>query len=458
MAAPRFSRSRNHAPQRRAVHPPLPIRPPPPARLSFPNPPPLPPPPPPPFPPPPSARIVPRHWLRLPESTRGNRRSRHALLRKKIPHRIRPPLRKRLVEFIASHAVRVPFNLQVQPRMRQHNTRNLRQLLTRPRLQRIAPRVEQHIGHVHNQPARRIPRLQNRIQLRKQLRAKLRLFRFRLRRSLPRLLRLSFCGSLLRHSRRPVPRRLLCCRLSHLLLLLRRRASLLGFLLLPNCIFRSLLRFLLHPHRFRLPPLSPRSRLIRLLPALYLCVRISARPRLAFQCGSLFRRHRALRIFLGLLFHRHHARFFRRLHDFACRRIYRLFIPPGAIHVLRALQLLICLAHDRRRVLIRQRDARDSHRIARLKQLQRRFAVDPKNRILNLRVRRRVNPASQQLISRIDILNLRQRVRRNHVLQHHHVPRLRHREIRLRPHNHPEPLHGAHLLHTPGAMIQHHLA
>src|SRR5258708_2071990 len=112
------------------------------------------------------------------------------------------------------------------------------------------------------------------------------------------------------------------------------------------------------------------------------------------------------------------------------------FLSTPSLPVLRALQLLICLAPDRRRVLIRQRDARDSPRVAPLKQLQPRFAVDPKNRILNLRVRRRVNPASQQLISRIDILDLRQRVRRNHVLQHHHVPRLRHRKIRLRRHHH----------------------
>ncbi len=59
---------------------------------------------------------------------------------------------------------------------------------------------------------------------------------------------------------------------------------------------------------------------------------------------------------------------------------------------------------------------------------------------------------------RIDIFDLGQRVRRYHVLQHHHVPRLLHGKIGLRSDDHPKRLHIADCLDVPGAMIQHNFA
>src|SRR5260370_7623400 len=92
-----------------------------------------------PIPLPPFRRIVPCDRLGLPKSTRGDRRARHALLRKKIPHRIRAPLGKLLVEFIASHAVRVPFYLQIEPQMPQHDPENLPHPPPPPPLHTLSP-------------------------------------------------------------------------------------------------------------------------------------------------------------------------------------------------------------------------------------------------------------------------------------------------------------------------------
>src|SRR5260370_953390 len=144
-------------------------------------------------------------------------------------------------------------------------------------------------------------------------------------------------AALLRHSRCSIPPCLLCRCLRHLLLLQSRRASLLGFLLLPNRILRCLLRFLLHAHRFCLCRFRCCARLVRFLPALHFRFGIGTCLRLAFQRGALFRRHRALRIFLPLLFPLPPRRSFRRLHHFTRRRIHRLLVAAGAINILGAL-------------------------------------------------------------------------------------------------------------------------
>src|SRR5260370_4467254 len=196
------------------------------------------------------------------------------------------------------------------------------------------------------------PRLQNRIELRQQLRAKLRLLRFRLCRGLPRLFRLGFRGSLLRHRCRPVPRRLLCRRLRHLLLLLSRRASLLRFLPLPNCVLRGLLRFLLHAYRFRLRRFRRRTRLVRFLPTLYFRVRVRASFGFAVRSGSPFRGDGGFTPFLGLLFHGHYAGCFRGFHDFLGGGFHGSFVAPGVVDVFGGLELLFGLGDDRRCVLL----------------------------------------------------------------------------------------------------------
>src|SRR5215469_13063497 len=85
--------------------------------------------------------------------------------------------------------------------MRQQNAGNLGELLSSARLGRGAASVEQYIGHVDDQTASRVARLQDGIELFQQLRAELGLFGLCLRGSLQRLLCLGFGGALLFESR-----------------------------------------------------------------------------------------------------------------------------------------------------------------------------------------------------------------------------------------------------------------
>src|SRR5207245_4119440 len=100
----------------------------------------------------------------------------------------------------------------------------------RARLERIAAGVEEHVGHIHDKAARRIARLQDGIQLRKELRTKLSLFGFGLRSCLARFLGFGFGGALLGYGGFALVCGLFGFGLCGLLLRSRGGASLVGFL------------------------------------------------------------------------------------------------------------------------------------------------------------------------------------------------------------------------------------
>src|SRR5262249_21163624 len=152
---------------------------------------------------------------------------------------------------------------------------------------------------------------------------------------------------------------------------------------LASRFFGRLLGFLLHAQRIGFSLLGRQSRLFRILTAPCLCFCIRASLRLTIQRRSLLRRHRRLCIVLGFLLDGHYARLFRRFHRFTRRRFDSLLIALRAVRSFGGPELLLGLRHHRWRILVRQRDVGDSHRVARLKELQRRLAVDPENRVLN---------------------------------------------------------------------------
>ena len=142
--------------------------------------------------------------LRLAETTRSDGRTGDALLGQKIAHGVGAPLRKLLIEFVAANAVGVTFDLKSQAGVRQQDAGDFCKLLASAGLEREAAGVKEHVGHVHDEAASGVARLQNGIQLREKLYAELGLFLFGLRGSLARLFGVGFSGGF-------VASGLLCC-------------------------------------------------------------------------------------------------------------------------------------------------------------------------------------------------------------------------------------------------------
>ena len=97
-------------------------------------------------------------------------------------------LREPLIEFQATGAVRVPIDLHVDVGICDQDSGNFCQAFTGGRLQIGFSRVEQNVGHIHDQSPRSILRLQNLIQLLQHAGAHLSLIVFRLLSPLFRLL------------------------------------------------------------------------------------------------------------------------------------------------------------------------------------------------------------------------------------------------------------------------------
>ena len=73
----------------------------------------------------------------------------------KVPNRIGAIFRKLLVVLVASNAVGITLYLNLQARIRLQNPGDLRQADLRTWFQRVLAGIEQHVGHIHNQPTRR---------------------------------------------------------------------------------------------------------------------------------------------------------------------------------------------------------------------------------------------------------------------------------------------------------------
>jgi len=263
--------------------------------------------------------------------------------------------------FIASHAVRVSCNLQVQPGA-QSTMPDISPNLFPPSLplQRILPVSEQHIGHVHNPPARRSRGcLQDASAIATVVGRDLRLFAsacgrctaafFRRRLSAARC-----CENALPNSRAACSAA--ACALSSAAC---RCASLLRFLLcrtascepappLASCASASALA------AFR------RRALPDPLPAALDPVR-GGRTQAYLPRGparlSFFRNHRALRVFFRLFF-KPPLRGASSVPSPPLRapRAPLNFCPALSVHILRAMQLCCAAAHNRRRILGRQRE------------------------------------------------------------------------------------------------------
>jgi len=114
-------------------------------------------------------------------------------VREEVEHRACALLREALIEIVAADAVRVAFDLEYEAGMREDDAGNFCQFFARCGLERVAARVEENIGHVHDQAASGILRLQYRVQLPEKLCAKFRFFRFCSGGGRPSLVRVFFC-------------------------------------------------------------------------------------------------------------------------------------------------------------------------------------------------------------------------------------------------------------------------
>src|SRR5438105_3250148 len=135
--------------------------------------------------------------LRFAEAACSDGRAGHALLGQKITHGVGTALGELLVEFLTADAVRVALDLEREARMREKDARNFCQLFAGPGLQRVAAGGKEHVGHVHDEAAGGIARLQNGIQLREKLSAELSLFGFSLGSSLARFFGVSLGSGLI---------------------------------------------------------------------------------------------------------------------------------------------------------------------------------------------------------------------------------------------------------------------
>src|SRR6202167_2188858 len=357
---------------------------------------------------PPRGGIITRHRIRLPKSRRYNGTGIQSLLYQIIPHRVRPLLRKRLIERIASHAVRISLDGKMQSRMRQHDPGKFRQSLPRRLLQFIFSEREQHVRHVHLQTARRVRRRQDAIKLIQQRRSQSLLLCFRPSR---RFLRSFFSLSrrvslLLRRQRRRI--RLAACRV-------RLRAS-------SRCLRRipfrlQFLNFSLLPRRCLLL-LSGVRRSHRCLRSCLLSRRLLLRRALQSDGPRVRRRLHCI------------AR--RRDHLFPARLLRQQIIRVSQ----RPHRLLKCV----RRQSIRSRALRNRHRIPRFINLQRHLRGKIRDRFPRLRHVVRIAATLQQFVVRRHLLRRSHRIRAHHVFQDHHVARHVHRKIRFGGHDHSKGL------------------
>src|SRR6185437_7699615 len=124
----------------------------------------------------------------------------NAFLREEIAYGAGALLGKLLVVVVTADAIGVALDLQRQPRMREQNSRNFCHCFARTGLQRVASCVEEHIGHVHDEPASAVIRLQNGIQLREKLFAQIGFFGVGFRSGFASFLGFGFGSLLLRQS------------------------------------------------------------------------------------------------------------------------------------------------------------------------------------------------------------------------------------------------------------------
>src|SRR5713226_7436628 len=142
-------------------------------------------------------RVVGGDRLRLAEAVSGNGRRRYALFGEKVANGIGATFGELLIEVVAADAVGVALDLERETGMRENDAGNFGELFAGAGLERVAAGVEEHVGHVDDEAAGGVARLQNGIQLAEQLGAQLGFFGFGLRSGLARFSGFGFGGTLL---------------------------------------------------------------------------------------------------------------------------------------------------------------------------------------------------------------------------------------------------------------------
>ena len=314
----------------------------------------------------------------------------------------------------------------MQSRMRQHDPRKLRQRFPRRRLQIEFAERKQHVRHIHLQPARRIRRRQNAVELIEQRRPQRLLIRLGLRRRISRRLCLLVRTQslLLRRLCRRIRRQARCIRLR------------------PRLRFPCRVPLRLQPLHFGL---LPRRRFLRLL-------------RLCRRRGRRLRRLLRRQLILRRALHRNLPRIRRRLHRVSRRRDHIFPVRFARQHTVRVIQRRQCLLVRIRRQRFRPRRLRNRHRISRFVHFQRNLRRHIRDRFPRLGHVVRVLSALQQLVIRRHLLRRAHRVRAQHVLQHHHVAGHVHRKIWLRRHDHPERLQVGRRRQTAFIAVDHQLS
>src|SRR5438874_4986095 len=105
-----------------------------------------------------SSRIVRGDRLSLAKAAGGDVRRTDALLDQESAYGICTSFRQHLVVIIRPDTVGMALDFELQARMSQDDSGNLRELFTSARLQIEPARIEENIGHIDDQSPRRIAR------------------------------------------------------------------------------------------------------------------------------------------------------------------------------------------------------------------------------------------------------------------------------------------------------------
>src|SRR5216683_1778655 len=393
-------------------------------------------------------------------------RRRYALFSEKFAHGTGAALGKLLIEFVAADAVGVAFDLKHEAGMRENDAGNFREFFARAGLERVAAGVKENIRHIDDEAAGGVAGLQNGIQLREELRAKLTFFGFGLRGGLARSfgVRLGggpvaagLCGVGLRGG--SIFGSLLGFGLGGLLLREGGSAGLIGFLFLTRSFLSGLLGLLLHALGVGFGGFGLLASLIGFLAAPAFGFGVGTGSDGALLSSSLFGGDSRLGVVFGLLFYGHDASFLGCSNDFASGGFHGFPVAALRVSFFQGSELLFGLGDHGRGVFVGKSDVRDAHGVARFKNFKWRLAVDAKDGVLDFGVGGRIDAAAEKLVAGVDVFDFAERGRAENVFEDHGVAGLRDREIRLGSDDHAEGLHvGDDGLDLSAASFQNHFA
>ena len=201
----------------------------------------------------------------------------------------------------------------------------------------------------------------------------------------------------------------------------------------------SLLGFCLHAFSFGFGSFRLLSCFLSLGTAFPLRFRVGPSLGLAIFGGFLFSSGFSLGFIFGPLLHGHDAGFLSRLCSFTRSRLYCCLALLLPIRVFRLFELCIGLGQDRIRIFVARRNVRNPERVSCFEQLQRRGAVNSKNRVLDVLIVRRIRSATNQFIFRADFLALCN-ILGDHALHDDHVAGFAYSRVGLCCHDQTEGL------------------